>query len=168
MSLFVPQYLFRDVTRISPEFLRGHGIQGLVLDVDNTLTGHDSNEVRPDIAAWLQTMRQNGVRLMLASNNTRQRVAPFADKIGLDYISFSCKPSPFWLLAARRRWRLPRRAIALVGDQIFTDLLAGSLYGAQVLLVRPMYENEKPSVRMKRAFEKPLLLRYYKNGGTLM
>ena len=113
-------------------------------------------------------MRAAGVRLMLASNNTKRRVAPFAARLGLGYASFCCKPSPLWLLAARRRWGLPRRAIALVGDQIFTDLLAGTLYGATVLLVRPMYQDIKPTIRLKRKLEKPLLMRYYKKGGQLL
>lgn len=168
MALFTPSYIFRDVTHISLDFLRQKGIQALVLDVDNTLTAHDSQELRADIAAWLKTMRDGGIRLMLASNNTKARVTPFAQMLELEFTSFCCKPSPRWLLSARKKWGLPRRAIALVGDQIFTDLLAGSLYGVQVFLVRPLYEDIKPTVRFKRKLEKPFLLRYYKKGGKLL
>ena len=168
MGLLTPDYIFKDVTRITPAFLRRHGIRGLVLDVDNTLTEHGSHELRPQVAAWLVLMRENGIHMMIASNNVEQRVAPFAQKIGLDYISFCCKPSPYGLMAARRKWGLPRSRMALVGDQIFTDAWAGALYGIRVLLVRPMARDPKPSVRLKRRLEKPFLLRYYKNGGKLL
>ena len=168
MSLFVPRHVFRNVTHITLPFLRRRGIKALVLDVDNTLTGHGSQELRADISRWLQSMKDEGIRLMLASNNTKKRVAPFAKKLGVDYVSFCCKPAPVWLLYAMRKWRLPKNEIALVGDQLFTDYLAGSLYGARVLVVRPIYPDPKPSVRLKRKLEKPLLLRYYKSGGKLL
>ncbi|MGD9560216.1 MAG: YqeG family HAD IIIA-type phosphatase [Oscillospiraceae bacterium] len=168
MGLFTPTCVFRHITAITLPFLRARGIKALVLDVDNTLTAHGSQELSDEIAAWLQAMREGAIRLMLASNNTKARVAPFAKKLGLPFASFCCKPSPRWLVQARRQWRLPRSAIALVGDQIFTDQLAGSLYGVQVLLVRPMYRDIKPTIRLKRVLEKPFLLRYYKKGGKLL
>ncbi len=168
MPLFVPRYLFRNVTRITLPFLRGQGIRALVLDVDNTLAAHDSQSLAPGVEAWLAAMRRGGIRLMLASNNVKKRVAPFARQLGMDYTCFCCKPSPLWLLRARRKWDLPKNAIALVGDQLFTDNLAGSLYGAPVLVVRPMYQDKKPTVRFKRKFESPFLLRYYKRGGRLL
>ena len=168
MSLIVPQHLFRNVTHISLPFLKRNGIRGLVLDVDNTLTAHDSQEISPAVEKWLKVMKRGGIRLMLGSNNTRKRVAPFARRLGLEYVSFCCKPAPIWLLRAMRRWKLPKNAIALVGDQLFTDQLAGSLYGARVLVVRPMYEDPKPTVRFKRKLEKMFLLRYYRRGGKLL
>lgn len=168
MSLIVPGHLFRNVTRIGLPFLKRNGIKGLVLDVDNTLTGHGSQEISPAVEKWLKAMKKGGIHLMLASNNTKKRVAPFAGQLGLDYASFCCKPSPIWLLHAMRKWRLPRKAIALVGDQLFTDQLAGSLYGVRVLVVRPMYHDPKPTVRFKRKLEKPFLLHYYRRGGKLL
>ncbi len=168
MPLLVPEYLFRDVTHIPLDFLRMAGIRALVLDVDNTLTAHSSQEVAPRVADWLSQMKAAGIRLMLASNNSKARVAPFAQKLGLEYASFCCKPAPFWLAAAKKRWGLPRRAMALVGDQLFTDLLAGQFCGVRVLVVRPLYADIKPTIRLKRRLEKPFLARYFKKGGKLM
>ena len=168
MALMTPDFLFKDVTRISPRFLREQGIRALVLDVDNTLTDHGSQKLDEDVAHWLRRMQANGIPMMLASNNTKGRVAPFAKKLGIPYTSFCCKPLPMWLMEAKRRWGLPKENIALVGDQVFTDLLAGPLYGAKVLLGRPLHEDIKPTVRFKRKLEKPLLMRYYQKGGKLL
>lgn len=167
MPLLVPDVIFRNVTRIAPCYLAARGIRALVLDVDNTLAAHGSQRVSAEVAAWIEAMRAAGVLMMLASNNTKSRVRPFAKKLGLPCASFCCKPLPRWLAAAQKRWRLPRRAIALVGDQIFTDLLAGGFAGTRVLMVRPLYKDIKPMVRLKRVLEAPLVMRYYKNGGRL-
>ena len=168
MRIFTPQFVFANITRITLPFLKKQGIRALVLDVDNTLTEHGSQELRPEIARWLETMKTNGIKLMLASNNFEKRVQPFAEKLGLEYAAFCCKPSPAWLISAQKKWNIPRSQLALVGDQIFTDGLAGQLYGAKVLLVRPMAKDIKASIRLKRRLEAPFLVRYYKKGGTLL
>lgn len=95
MPLFTPTIVFERITCITPEFLGARGLRALILDVDNTLTAHGSQELPPDVAAWLDTMRAAGVKLTIASNNMPGRVAPFAKRVGLEYQAFCCKPSPF-------------------------------------------------------------------------
>lgn len=168
MALLTPNHVFKNITSITPQFLLQNGIEGLAIDVDNTLTAHGSQELTPEIAEWLETVKETGIHIMLASNNFEERVQPFAEKLGLDYASFCCKPAPFWLMHAKKKWGLHRGNIALVGDQLFTDQLAGSLYGVQVFLVRPMYEDIKPTIRLKRTLESPFLMKYYKKGGKLL
>ena len=53
MSRLQPDYYIPHITGVTLEFLRRHGIRGLILDVDNTLTTHDDPTPHPDIAAWL-------------------------------------------------------------------------------------------------------------------
>ncbi|MFV0413414.1 MAG: YqeG family HAD IIIA-type phosphatase [Oscillospiraceae bacterium] len=168
MRLLTPHFIFKNVTRITPAFLQQQGIKALVLDVDNTLTEHGSQLLRPEIENWLATMRENGVRLGIVSNNFEKRVGPFAGKLGLDYVSFSCKPFPRGLAVMRRKWGVQRSEMALVGDQIYTDALAARLYGVRVLLVKPLAEDIKPGIRFKRHLEAPVISRYYKKGGKLL
>lgn len=167
MPIFTPEVIFLNVTHISLEYLQQNGIRALVLDVDNTLTGHDSQKLAPEVAQWIETMKQAGIHLMLASNNYKKRVEPFAQQLGIEFSSFSCKPSPIWLINAKKKWNLPKSEIALVGDQIFTDALAGSLYGVKVLLVRPLYQDTKFTIKLKRKLESPFIVKYFKNGGIL-
>ena len=165
--LVTPQYLFASVSRITPEFLRRQGVSALVLDVDDTLTAHGSQELEEEVARWLADLRQAGVRLAIVSNNTKGRVAPFAGRLGLDFISFACKPLPAGLARARRRFGVPKSRLAIVGDQLFTDRLAASLYGIRAYIVRP--RGGGPSrVRFKRWLEKPFMSRYFKKGGRLL
>lgn len=168
MALFAPTVIFRGVDAITPEYLQKNGIRALILDVDNTLTGHGSQELPPQVAAWLEQMKKAGVGLMIASNNFEGRVAPFAARLGLGHCSFCCKPSPFGLARARRALGVEKEEIALVGDQIFTDALGANLYGIRVLLVQPMYADTKWTIRLKRRLETPVLDRYYRRGGKLL
>ena len=76
--LITPEYVFKDVTHITPEWLAEKGITALVLDIDNTLTADRSQELPEDVAVWLDTMRRAGVRLTIVSNGAEKRVRPFA------------------------------------------------------------------------------------------
>ena len=153
--------------RISPQFLHERGIRALVLDVDNTLTAHDSQELAPGVADWIERMRDAGIALRISSNNTAARVRPFAEKLGLPFVSFSLKPAPRGLRIARRALGVEKREMALVGDQVFTDMLAAKFYGITVLMVQPVAPDFKWNIRFKRVLERPILARYYKKGGKL-
>ncbi len=165
MALFAPDYIFERVEAITPAFLAAHGIKALVLDVDNTLTAHGSQALSPAVQAWLTTMRKAGIGMMIASNNVPKRVQPFAKRVGLAYEAFCVKPSPIKLRRIRKRLGVERGELALVGDQIFTDVLAANFYGITMLLVEPMQEDHVPTIRFKRALEKPFIAHYYKKGG---
>ena len=168
MALLIPTQLFRDVSAITPEYLAGQGIRALVLDVDNTLTAHGSQEVSPAVSDWLARMKAAGIGLAIASNNFEKRVAPFAQRIGVQHVSFCCKPAPFGLARARHILGVERGALALVGDQIFTDSLGAHLYGIKMLLVRPVTRDIKMLIRARRWLEQPLLRRYFEQGGTIL
>ena len=92
--LVTPEYVFKDVTHITPEWLAQKGIRALVLDIDNTLTADRSQELPEEVAGWLETMRRAGVKLTVVSNGAEKRVRPFAEKLGLAYLYRSAKPLP--------------------------------------------------------------------------
>ena len=89
--LITPEYVFKDVTHITPEWLAEKGITALVLDIDNTLTADRSQELPEEVAGWLETMRRAGVKLTIVSNGAEKRVRPFAEKLGLAYLYRSAK-----------------------------------------------------------------------------
>ena len=165
--LLTPEYIFRSIESITPAFLRDHGITALVLDVDNTLTVDGSQVLDPSVQAWLDTMRAAGTSLTIVSNNTARRVRPFADRVGLAWVPLAAKPLPVGLAVARRRLKVPRRQMAMVGDQIFTDRLAAGLYGIPCLYTMPRGGDHQRGVRFKRRFEPRWIRRYYEKGGTL-
>ena len=90
--ILTPEYIFKTIECIHPDFLAAHGIKALVLDVDNTLTADNSQVLEPTVQAWLDEMRAAGIRLTIVSNNTAKRVRPFAERIGLDWVPLACKP----------------------------------------------------------------------------
>lgn len=165
--LVTPEYVFKDVTHITPDFLAQMGIRALVLDIDNTLTGDGSQELPAEVAAWLDAMRAAGVRMTIVSNGRPKRVRPFAQKVGLQYVCMAGKPLTYGLIAARLRLGVSRRQMAMVGDQLYADKLAASLYGIPALIVLARGPDRGAQVKLKRKWEKKHWQKFYSGGGTV-
>lgn len=166
--LLTPEYIFAGVSHITPEFLAEKGITALALDVDNTLTSHDSQELPPQVDAWLSAMHAAGVRMFIVSNNEQERVAPFAQSLGLEFVAKAAKPLPGGMKRLQEHFKVEKEKLALVGDQLFTDRLCGALYGVPVFVVEPMAPEIKWFIKLKRVLEKPFIRRYYRKGGQLL
>lgn len=161
--LFSVTEAFERVTDISPEYLKKMGIRGLILDLDNTLTTHDNPKPAKGVLEWLDTMRNNDISLMIVSNNHPPRVKPFADMLGLDFVSEGAKPLTKGFNEAKKLMKLNKNELAAVGDQIFTDVLGANLFGIKMLYVVPIEHEKTTFFKVKRKLEIPFLpKKFYK------
>lgn len=161
MSILYPTLLRRRIEEITEADLRALGVKGLLLDVDNTLTTHGSQALSDDVREWLEKMKGAGYLPTVVSNATEKRVAPFAEKLGLRYISFACKPLPVGFWRAARRLGLPKGRCAVIGDQTFTDILGARLAGMACIQLLPIeMEKDMPLMAFKRRLEAGILARY--------
>lgn len=132
----------------------------LILDADNTLTTHNNPVPDKDVISWLEQMKQSGVQLVIVSNNSGRRIQPFARQLGLPYTARALKPLTWGFRRTVQELGLPARQVAVVGDQIFTDILGGNLFGSPTILVEPMEPETGPLFRLKRKVEKKILRAY--------
>ena len=96
--LLKPDIKLKRVTDITPQILESFNIKALLLDVDNTLSTHHSMVLTDGLNEWIESMKKSELKLCLLSNSKEKRVKPFAEKIGLDYISLALKPLCFGFL----------------------------------------------------------------------
>ena len=142
-----------------------YNINSLILDVDNTLSTHHGQVLTDGLSNWLVYMQENGIFLTVLSNSKEARVKPFAEKIGLEFISLGLKPLPFGFLRAMKKYGLKRKNTAIVGDQIFTDILGGNLVGLRTILLTPIKLETTFGFKFKRKIER-LVYKLYKIKNT--
>ena len=157
MFIFKPTYVFDKIVDITPEFMKKKRIKGVILDLDNTLTTHNNPIVPQSSMEWINSMKAAGIKLMIVSNNKAPRVTPFAEQLGIDFVSEGKKPLTFGYNKAIKKMGLEKANVAAVGDQIFTDIMGSNLCGIRSFFVFPIEPETSLPFRLKRAVEKPLL-----------
>ena len=151
--IFKPRIWVKNVLSIDKAFLEEHGIDALILDLDNTLSMHGDPAAEQGIPEWLDSMRALGVKMMVVSNNTNKRVAPLAAKLGLDFTANGAKPLTFGLNKALKKLGTSRERTAVVDDQIFTDVMGGNFAKMPTILVEPFHVEKGLLFKVKRGAE---------------
>ncbi len=144
LAFLTPHYRISSVLELTPQWLRGLGLESLLLDADCTLKRYRSQECVPGVAQWLDTLRQAGFGLCLVSNGLGERIGGFAGSLGLPFVAKALKPLPLGCRRAMRQMGFCRKTTAMVGDQLFADILAGRLAGLTTFLVDPIHPEEEP------------------------
>jgi hypothetical protein len=140
MNLY-PDVILRSVNEITPEWMSRHSLKGLIVDLDNTLAGYRKNEPDVKISSWIKSIRDAGYSIVVLSNASIKRVSAFCDPLNLPYVAGARKPKPDALLRACENIGLRPQQTAMVGDQIFTDVLSANRAGVKSVIVEPLTRN---------------------------
>ncbi len=156
MALLLPTAAVDRVTDITPRLLGAMKVNSIILDVDNTLAIHGSQEPFEGTIEWAHFMRSQHFNIIIMSNNSKKRVAPFAAKYGLPFMYLSLKPIPLAYHLAIRKMGVRHKDVVVVGDQIFTDVIGANLAFMKSILLVPAGGENSLSFTIRRGLEKPL------------
>jgi HAD superfamily phosphatase (TIGR01668 family) len=159
LQLITPDLNLTRILDLKADDVHRLGLDGLLLDVDGTLKDFTAGEFSEAIIAWVEKLRAAGIRLCLLSNGKKHRIEPLARKLGVPFVAKALKPLPFGCWAAVRQLGLTRKRTAVIGDQIFADVLAGRLAGLFTIRVPPTSLEEPWFTRLKRPLERWVLRR---------
>lgn len=121
--IFYPNIYINNVKEISVELLQKNNIKGLLVDVDNTLIDFNLN-ILDGTDKWCNKLKQSNIKICILSNtNKTEKVKKVAKKLDIEYINFAKKPFKSGFKKAIKLLELEPKNIAVVGDQIMTDVL---------------------------------------------
>ncbi len=145
------------VADIKFEDLAANGLRGVIIDLDNTLVGY--RQLAPDDrdARWIVAARERGVQVVMVTNNATPWAKDVARNLGIPCIANARKPLPSGFRRALGVLELPRAAVVVVGDQLFTDILGARLFGLSAILVEPLVRHDPLNTRWLRYLERWLL-----------
>lgn len=164
--VFTPQLIVESATDVDPRLLRERGIRGVMVDVDDTLLASTEDRISREHAVWIEGLRAEGFPLVLLSNGEPQRVARFAEQLGVSGFSLAGKPFPHAFRKGLEALDLPPGAVAMIGDQVFTDVVGANLAGVTSILVRPLSAGKWLHTRLARYLER-LVVRGGDYGGSI-
>ncbi len=163
MGIFKPKMYKKDIYSINYKLLKEDGIKCIIFDLDNTL-GLISNKKCPEETKELINKLKKDFFIVICSNNTKRRLRPYLEDLGIDGVSLSMKPSIKGLLKIKLKYKLKKKEMCIIGDQIVTDVLAGNRFRIKTILVDPMGEKDLKITKINRVFENYILKRYDKRG----
>ena len=155
--MLVPDYYYQSIASIELDELRRRGITTLLLDLDNTLLRRDAEKVTEFALSWIARAREAGFALCIVTNNRHERVVGVAAELGVDLVAKALKPLPFAFRQALARTGSTPAETAVVGDQVFTDILGGSIMKMTTILVTPLSSSDLPHTVVLRSIERRLL-----------
>ena len=161
--LLYPKIYLESVDKIEIEVLKKNNIKGLILDVDNTLIDFNK-QMSPKVKQWAKDIKKENIKMCILSNsNKEEKVKSVADLLGIPYIHFAKKPFKTGFLKAKKILNLDFANIAVVGDQIFTDIIGANKCKMFSILVKPIEKKDYLLTKIKRPFEEFVINRYLKS-----
>lgn len=161
--MLYPKEYLGSVKEISIELLKKNHIQGMILDVDNTLIDLNKNMLK-GVENWVEELRKTGIKFCILSNSNQvDKVRQVADKLNIPFIYFAKKPLKSGFKKAKKILNLEAENIAVVGDQIMTDVIGANRCKMFSILVKPIEEKDYIITRIKRPLEKVIINRYLKS-----
>lgn len=155
-----PKLYLNSVKEITLSLLQQKKIKGLILDVDNTLIDYNKN-MPEGVESWAKNLKMAGIKLCILSNtNQKEKVEKVARKLEIPYLYFAKKPLKTGFKKAKQTLGLEANQIAVVGDQILTDILGANRSKMFPILVKPIHEKDIWITKIKRPIEQKIIEKY--------
>jgi len=164
LRLFLPNEHVSSVYEIDFEQLKENGIKGIITDLDNTLVAWNEAHATTDVINWFKTLSNQGLNYVIISNNNEDRVKVFCEPIEVPYVHTARKPLRKNFLKATKKMNLQPNEVAVIGDQLLTDVLGGNLGGFYTILVKPLVETDAKVTRFNRMIERRILNHFKRRG----
>ena len=142
MKILTPDYFYDSIYDVDLDLLKEKEIQGLIIDIDNTLVGWDTLLPTLAVKEWLERLIKTNFSICLVSNNNKKRVMYFSKELNIPFIFQAKKPLKKNFLAAMNILGTTNQKTAVIGDQIFTDVLGGNRLKLTTILVKPIKSKE--------------------------
>lgn len=152
-----PDFYYESVFDIELDKLRNRGIRNLLIDLDNTLVPWGKHNIDSRLTQWFSNLATEGFDSCILSNNTEERADYLCGIFGLPYIAFAKKPSRQAFRKGLSKLNAAGDQTAVIGDQIFTDVLGGKMSGLTTILVVPLSRSEFWGTKIARIVERFIL-----------
>ena len=163
LEMLTPKTYLESVFELDIQHLKKLNIKGFIIDIDNTLVEWDKKYASEKVKTWLRNLELEGFKLCLVSNNTEDRVVKFNEELKLPAIHRAVKPRTQAFEKALELMGTTPETTAVIGDQIFTDVLGGNRMGLYTILVVPLEGQEFWWTTIVRKVERQVLKKVLKD-----
>ncbi|MEA4894841.1 MAG: YqeG family HAD IIIA-type phosphatase [Oscillospiraceae bacterium] len=159
----IPDIMLKSIYELRPDKLSEMGVKLLLMDLDNTLDKYHARYPRVRLRNWIDGMKRAGVEPFIYSNSSGKRAERFASSLSIEYVNKAKKPGVKRLFRLLGEKNVTPENTAIIGDQIYTDILCGKRAGLTTIAVTPI-DMSNPFYFLRYGAELPFRFAYNKRG----
>ena len=154
MDKFIPDMYQKSIYHIDYDKLWEDGIRCILFDLDNTCVPYVEKVPSKKLISLFDSLKDMGFKVIIFSNASKKRLEPFKNELLVDCSYSSKKPSKRKFLKVLKMFNFDLSEVAIIGDQLFTDIFGGNRIGIKTILVNPMSDKDMPITKIFRFLEK--------------
>jgi hypothetical protein len=135
IEYFKPDMYQQSIYTIDYKKLKNMSIKCLLFDVDNTIITSRMKKPSRKTKDLFEKLKDMGFKVILFSNGSKKRLTPFKEKLEVDCAASCKKPLKYKFKKVIDEYKFSENEIAIIGDQITTDILGGNRVGIYTILV---------------------------------
>ena len=164
MSIFIPKMYQKDIFSIDYKLLKEKNIKIIIFDLDNTIGKIKDKECDIRTSKFINNLNKDFI-VIISSNSFKKRVLSFCKSIECDKYYFSLKPLSFVIKKIRKKYKIDYKNMAIIGDQMLTDMFLGNRYNLLTILVDQIDKYDFCNTKINRKIEKIIKKKYkFRNG----
>ena len=157
IELYKPDMYKKDIYSVDYKKIKSYGIKCLLFDLDNTLVPYYRNKPSRKVKDFIERLKDMGFKVILFSNSNKKRLTPFKEILELDCSASSRKPSERKFKKVLLEYKFQESEVAIIGDQIITDVFGGNRVGIFSVLVNPISYREPIWTKFNRLRERIII-----------
>ena len=163
MEKYIPDIYAKSIYDINYDNLVNRGIKCVLFDLDNTLLPPKTKEVPKKLIDFIKQIKKTDIRFIVYSNSLKKRVSDIANKLNLEYFYNVHKPYNGKIDKVFKKYEYNQSEVAIIGDQLVTDILFGNRVGITAILVNPLSIHDKFFTKFNRFRERKIYKKLYQN-----
>lgn len=154
MEQFLPDIYQKSIYTIDYSKLLSRGIKCILFDLDNTIVMPYNNELSKKTKDLFTSLKQKGFKVIIFTNSPKMRLKVFQNVLGVDGVANARKPFTGKLKKLLKEYNFTITEVAIIGDQLMTDVSVGNKVGITTVLVNPLTDKDFFLTKINRFFER--------------
>lgn len=157
MEKYVPDVYQKSIFTIDYQKLKQNGIKCLLFDLDNTLVPYTTKSIDDRVIDLIQNLKEHKFTPILFSNSPKKRVQKYMDQLGIEGCWSARKPMIKKFLETINKHEFNISEVAIIGDQLLTDIKGGNKAGITTVLITPIGKKDMIFTYFHRFMERGIV-----------
>ncbi len=159
MSKLIPNMYAKDIFKINYKKLKEKNIKVLLFDFDNTIIEKGNNKPPKELKELISKIKKDFAIYVVSNSLNNKKLEKVCRELKISYIGNARKPSKTGYKKLKLE-EIKENQIAMIGDQLITDVLGANRMGYYSILIDPITNNEHIWTKVNRKLENQILKKH--------